>query len=182
MAEEKEWYRLDNAAKIIPATMTGADTRVFRLVCELKEEVDPAVLQEALEDALREYPYMNCCMRKGVFWYYLDELKTKAVVQRDSQPALQALYRSGRKNLLYRLCYLDRRIVLEMFHVLSDGTGGFMFFEHIVACYLIRKHHIDPSGARQEAPPWRKGSRMPSASFMRRENRENGIFSRRCFR
>ena len=63
----------------------------------------------------------------------------------DSQPALQALYRSGRKNLLYRLCYLDRRIVLEMFHVLSDGTGGFMFFEHIVACYLIRKHHIDPS-------------------------------------
>lgn len=145
MAEEKEWYRLDNAAKIIPATMTGADTRVFRLVCELKEEVDPDVLQEALEDSLREYPYMNCCMRKGVFWYYLDELKTKAVVQKDSQPALQALYRSGRKNLLYRLCYLDRRIVLEMFHVLSDGTGGFMFFEHIVSCYLIRKHHIDPS-------------------------------------
>ena len=40
MAKSK-WYQLDNAAKIVPSTTGGADTRVFRITCELKEDVDP---------------------------------------------------------------------------------------------------------------------------------------------
>ena len=68
MAERKTWYKLDNAAKIIPSSVEGADTRVFRLVCELREEVDPELLQRALDRTLIEFPYMNSCMRRGIFW------------------------------------------------------------------------------------------------------------------
>ena len=46
MAKSK-WYQLDNAAKIVPSTTGGADTRVFRITCELKEDVDPDTLQSA---------------------------------------------------------------------------------------------------------------------------------------
>ena len=38
--KDLHWYKLDNAAKIIPSTAVGSDTRVFRLCCELKEEVN----------------------------------------------------------------------------------------------------------------------------------------------
>ena len=50
MAKTK-WYELDNAAKIVPSTTKGADTRVFRISCELKEEVDGTLLQQALDNA-----------------------------------------------------------------------------------------------------------------------------------
>ncbi|SFK64552.1 hypothetical protein SAMN05216390_102248 [Lachnospiraceae bacterium KH1T2] len=142
---EKEWYRLDNAAKIVPSSMVGADTRVFRLVCELKEEVDPELLQQALDKVLEEYSYMNCCLRKGIFWYYMDELEYGAEVKPEeaSERALHALYVPGKRGLLYRVNYFGKRINLEIFHVLADGTGGFIFFQQIINEYLILKYNID---------------------------------------
>ncbi len=145
MNGRNNWYRLDNAAKIIPASVSGADTRVFRLVCELNEEVDPHVLQQALDRALEAFPYMNCCLRKGIFWYYMDELDHGAVVHEEYTRALKSLYVPGRRNLLYRVVYRKNRIMLEMFHVLADGTGGFMFFSAIITEYLVQKHGLDRS-------------------------------------
>ena len=50
------WRRLDNAAKIFPATSNQKDTRVFRFYCELKEPVQGEALQTALDAALETYP------------------------------------------------------------------------------------------------------------------------------
>ena len=41
---------LDNAAKIFPAARTRTWSNVFRLSATMREEVDPAILQAALED------------------------------------------------------------------------------------------------------------------------------------
>ncbi|WFA08998.1 hypothetical protein [Tissierella sp. Yu-01] len=41
-----KWKKLDNASKIFPATSNNKDTKVFRLACELYDEVDPIVLQK----------------------------------------------------------------------------------------------------------------------------------------
>ena len=144
-AKQKNWYKLDNAAKIIPATIGGPDTRVFRLVCELKEDVDPEILQKAVGETSREFPHMNCCLRSGIFWYYLDESKEKPLVTEDQLPALSALYKAGRKNLLYRITYYRRRINVEMFHVIADGTGAYTFIETLITNYFIEKHQLDRS-------------------------------------
>ena len=45
----KSWNRLDNAAKIFPPTTTRRDPKVFRFSCRFTEEVDPEVLQKALQ-------------------------------------------------------------------------------------------------------------------------------------
>lgn len=50
------WSRLDNAATIFPPTSHGADTGVFRLCCELHQDVDPERLQLALEQTLEDFP------------------------------------------------------------------------------------------------------------------------------
>jgi NRPS condensation-like uncharacterized protein len=145
MAGNGKWYELDNAAKIIPATVQGADTRVFRLSCELKEEVDSEVLQHALDKTIRQFPHFNCILKKGLFWYYLEYSSQKARVCEEHLPPCSAIYTAGKKDLLFRLHYYKTRIVLEMFHVLTDGTGAFVFFKNIVIRYLVEKHHLDES-------------------------------------
>ena len=44
-----KWRKLDNAALAFPLVTGKDDTRVFRFYCELKEEVDPELLQQALD-------------------------------------------------------------------------------------------------------------------------------------
>ena len=48
MAETKltRWRKLDNAAKIFPATSGKKDTRVFRFSCDLKETIREEILQD----------------------------------------------------------------------------------------------------------------------------------------
>lgn len=153
MSGRNNWYRLDNAAKIIPASVGGADTRVFRLVCELRDEVDPGILQQALDMVKGMFPYMNCCLRKGIFWYYLEEMDHGAVVHEEYARPLKSLYVPGRKNLLYRVIYRKKRIILEMFHVLGDGTGGFMFLRAIVTQYLVLRYGLEQRLVAGEASP-----------------------------
>ncbi|MBR1477750.1 MAG: hypothetical protein IJ608_07295 [Lachnospiraceae bacterium] len=143
MAVNYSWYKLDNAATMIPSSMQGSDTRVFRIACELNEKVDGALLQQALDKTLEEFPHFNVVLRRGFFWYYLDNTSERAMVTEDRLPACAHLYLPGRKNLLYRVTYFERRINLEMFHVLADGTGGFIFLKKILKNYLCTKHGIE---------------------------------------
>ncbi len=140
--KDLHWYKLDNAAKIIPSTAVGSDTRVFRLCCELKEEVNDIILQQALDDAVKEYPHFQCYLKKGLFWYYMEQSTRKAQVTEENLPALSALYQPGRKTLLFRVNYFRRRINLEVYHVVSDGAGAFQFFRQIITNYLTRKHGL----------------------------------------
>lgn len=140
--ERKNWYKLDNAAKIVPSTARGANTRVFRLTCELKEKVEKDMLQIALDETIDEFPFFNCVLHRGLFWYYLEDSDLRPVVELEHTPACMPLYIPGHKNLLYRVNYFDKRINLEMFHVLADGTGAFMFFKTLIIRYLQLKHSL----------------------------------------
>ena len=145
MDRRTNWYKLDNAAKIIPSTVRGANTRVFRISCELQEEVDPEILQQALDESIYEYPFFNCILRRGLFWYFLEDSNLTCKVEEEHLPVCSALYLPGKKSLLYRVIYYKRRISIEMFHVLADGTGAFMFFRRMITRYLEIAHdfHVD---------------------------------------
>jgi len=140
----RKWYQLDNAAKIIPSTAQGPNTRVFRISCQLKENIDEEILQDALDEVIEEFPYFNCVLRRGFFWYYLDYRKNLAPkVEKESLPPCSRLYFPGRKNILYRILYYEKRISLEMFHVLADGTGAFIFFKKLISTYISKKYNIE---------------------------------------
>ena len=46
--EYNKWIRLDNASNIFLAARNEIDTKVFRLTVEMKERVEPSILQNAL--------------------------------------------------------------------------------------------------------------------------------------
>ncbi len=142
MASSSRWYKLDNAAKIVPSQAHGADTRVFRLTAVLKEDVKKDILEQALIEVAPEFPIFNVVLKRGIFWYYLEDSEIIPKVSEEGEYPLEALYYPGRRNLLYRVTYFRKRINLEVFHVLSDGTGAFMFLKHLTAKYLEIRYSL----------------------------------------
>lgn len=134
--KKREWTRLDNASKIFPATCNNKDTKVYRLTCELYEEVDKNILQQALNMTLNSFPIYKSVLRKGVFWYYFEQSDLPAVVELESQPLCAPIYIKDKRNLLFRVIYFNNRINVETFHALSDGAGAVWFIETLVFHYL----------------------------------------------
>ncbi len=138
MTEKKlKWTRLDNASKIFPPTITNRDSKVFRISCELKDQADPAVLQEALDRTLTEFPHYQTVLRRGFFWYYFEQSYLIPKVEKEHLPLCAPLYFKGEKSLLFRVFYYENWIRAEVFHGLSDGAGAIWFFETLIDEYFL---------------------------------------------
>ena len=140
MKPAKSWSRLDNAAKIFPPTSSKRDSKVFRFVCELDETVDVKALQKALDKTLTEFSFYQTILKKGFFWYYFEETALKPIVTEEKDLPCAPLYNADKPGLLFRVSYYKRRINLEVFHSLSDGTGAVNFLRTLVYYYLTEKH------------------------------------------
>ena len=134
--------RLDNAAKIYPAAKRRNWNNFFRLSATLTEPVDTAVLRSALDVTVRRFPSIAVRLRRGVFWYYLEEIpQTPPIQEEKSCPLAHAPFHEVRRCAFRVLVYRDR-IAVEFFHALTDGTGGLIFLKTLLAEYLTQKYGI----------------------------------------
>lgn len=113
---------------------------MFRFYCELKEDVRPELLQQALERALETYPLFLSVLRKGVFWHYLEKSNLHPEVKEEYREPCSRLYIRDKKSLLFEVSYYKKRINFEVFHVLTDGTGATAFLKELVKNYLYLSH------------------------------------------
>ena len=133
-----KWYRLDNAAKIFPPSKNKYDAKIFRFSVSLKENIDKLVLEQALEKAIEEYPIFKSVLKRGFFWYYLEEANIKPqVFEEKNRPCSKF-----NTNALFEVTYFKKRINLEVNHALTDGTGTLMFLKSLVAYYLDLKYDV----------------------------------------
>ena len=143
MAQKKlRWMRLDNAAKIYPAARRNNWSNVFRLSFTLKEEVDPAVLQSALDVTVKRFPSIAARLRRGLFWYYLQQLPEAPRLSREGAYPLLHMHRDEIRRCALRVIAYKNRIAVEIFHSLTDGNGGMVFLKTLVAEYLEQKYGL----------------------------------------
>ena len=135
--KRSQWRKLDNAAQAFPAATGKKDTRVFRLYCELKEDVIEEVLQKAVECTLEKYPLYCSVLRKGLFWFYMEQRNLKPKVKAEDRPPCSGLYVPDQKSFLFEVSYYKKKINLEVFHCLTDGTGALNFLKELVRNYLM---------------------------------------------
>ena len=135
-----EWTRLDNAAKIFPPTTNEKDTKVFRFVCEMKDEVEKELLQKALNRTMQLFPFYRSVLRRGVFWYYFENTELNPVIREENKLPCSMLYHPNRKNLLFEVTYYKKRINLEVFHSLTDGTGALGFLKTLLYYYITERY------------------------------------------
>ena len=144
LAEERKlrWMPLDNAAKIYPAARNQNWSNVFRLSATLTESVDIDVLQSALDVTVRRFPSIAARLRRGVFWYYLQQLKSAPPIRDELSYPLARMSRREVRKCALRVIVYDRRIALEIFHSLTDGSGAMIFLKSLLAEYIQQKYHI----------------------------------------
>lgn len=136
------WLRLDNAAKIYPAARSQTWSNTFRLSATLTEDVDVPLLENALEFAVRRFPSIAARLRRGLFWYYLQQLPHGPQIQQENSFPLTHMTRSEARSCAFRVIVWKNRIAVEFFHSLTDGTGGLTFLKSLVAEYLKLKYGI----------------------------------------
>lgn len=137
-----QWLRLDNAAKIFPATSGKRDTKVFRIACQLTELVNETILNEALEDTVNEFPVFRSVIRKGLFWYYFETTERRMSAHIENMQPCSPLYDPNKRTFLFDVSYYGKRINLEVHHALTDGVGAKMFFTTLI-CHYLKRAHID---------------------------------------
>ena len=133
---EGRWLRLDNAALIFPAALRRHWSNVFRISFTFTEDVDPALLQQALAHVAPRFPSVCVRLRRGLFWYRLEELPDPPAVAEDGcHPLLPMPLREIRRCAV-RVLYYRSRMAVEFFHAVTDGTGAMIFTKTLAAEYV----------------------------------------------
>lgn len=141
------WMHLDNAAKIYPAAATSTWNNIYRLSMTLTEGVDRDILQSALDVTVRRFPSIAVKLKRGVFWYYLEEIKSAPKIQDEKSYPLVRMPLDDIRNCAFRVLIYNKRIAVEFFHALTDGNGGLIFLKTLVAEYLTQKYNLNiPNG------------------------------------
>lgn len=137
------WMKLDNAAKIYPASLRRKWSNVYRLSATLTEAVDSPILQSALEVTVRRFPSIAARLRKGIFWYYLEQIPQAPRVREEMSYPLARMPMSEIRKCAFRVIVYRNRISVEFFHALTDGNGGLVFLKSLLAEYLQQKYGIN---------------------------------------
>lgn len=122
--------RLDCSGNLYPAIATREHPQIYRVSVALATMVVPQFLKQAVKETLPHFPTFHVQMRKGFFWYYLEDTEKEPEIKETEDSGIQPLPKKGPA---YRFLYEKNWIHLEVFHALTDGTGA-MHFLHAV-CY-----------------------------------------------
>lgn len=143
------WYRLDNSAKLFPAVADKINSSVYRISVVLKQDVNPKYLQKAVDTLYEYYPMYMVRVKKGLFWNYLEPLSKPIQIEEEyTYPAAPFNMRDHSNSI--RVVYGNNRISIEVFHILTDGTGALEFMKTLLYFYMKNYKEVDANGIRMK--------------------------------
>ena len=132
-------YAIDNSAILYLALMRRRHTNSYRFTMTMREEVDPAVLQQAAERIYRRFPTIIAGFRKEFYRYRVIPAASAPLVQPDPG-VLNPMSREEIASCACRIFYRGRDISYEGFHAAADGYGAVACLTTLVAEYLRLRH------------------------------------------
>lgn len=138
---KNKWRKLDNVAKIFSLYFKNR-TNVFRYSVILKQDIDKNILKEALEKTLKDYKSFKVRIGTGLFWNYLEFNPKKPIIEKESGIPCKHISFKENNDYLFKVTYYKNKINLDIFHVLTDGTGAIKLLKSIIYNYLSLKYKI----------------------------------------
>lgn len=132
-----KWFPLDNAGIFYPSIISDKVTTVFRLSVSLKKPVKVKELQKALDKTLKDYPQFKVHCRRGFFWFYFEENKKRLMVTQDSKYPCRKIPIKRRGIFPIQVKAFHKKVSLEVSHCVTDGTGAYIFLQHLIHRYFI---------------------------------------------
>lgn len=138
----RKWYKLDNVGKFYASISNIGVPKVFRYSAYLYDEIDSNILQDALNKTLLIFPSFNVNLKKGFYWYYLDENNKKIKVSNENLPICFKLYKNS-DDFLFRVSFYKNKINFEVSHIISDGRGSVEFFKLLLTNYINIRYSLN---------------------------------------
>ena len=133
----EKWYKIDNAGKLFPAVTDEQCTSTYRISIMLTELIQPEILQQAVDIILKRFPTMIVKINKGVFWDFFSENKERILIMPEQEYPCSPIYAERNNGHMLRIFYYRRKITVEAFHALTDGTGIMEFMKTLTYQYLV---------------------------------------------
>jgi NRPS condensation-like uncharacterized protein len=143
--KEIGWLKLDNAAKLFPAIMSGELTSVFRITVFLKKPIKFTAIKEAVEITSRRFPYFSVSLGSGLFWHYLEYNNQLPRILTEEKIPCTAFAAKRKNEPLYRILVKENRISVEFMHILTDGGGAFEYLKSLLYTYFRLNGNNIPS-------------------------------------
>lgn len=137
------WIKLDNAATIYPSTLSRKYAAMFRMTVTLKEKIDKEILNTALNNIMKRFPSFSYKLKQGLFWCYFKHIDGTPNIEEDVKNPMLRIDFKKNKGFMFRVRYFDKRIAIEYFHALTDGTGAITFLLTLTGEYLRLKNKIN---------------------------------------
>ena len=134
------WRRLDNSAKIFPISAKKRYSTVFRFSCVLKEKIQPQILKQSVIIALEKYKPFKVRMKQGAFWNYLEYNQKDPIIEEEKNYPCKYIDFKRNNNYLFKVTYFDKKINIDIYHSLTDGNSGNLFFKEIIYTYIELSH------------------------------------------
>ena len=144
---KKNWFPLDNAAKIYPAISNSRRANVFSYSAFLTEKVDVTFLDLAINNVLLRNPTLKVKLKKGLFWYYFEKNNNIFLSKEETPHYLSYINPEENRDYLFKVLYKENKITIVVFHALTDGFGGLTLFREIIFEYLkLMGHDVKNTG------------------------------------
>lgn len=134
------WRRLDNSAKIFPISAGKRYSTVFRFSAVLKEDINPVILKKAVMLALEKYRSFKVRMKQGFFWNYFEHNPKDPLIEEEKDYPCKYIDYRRNNNYLFKITYFEKKINIDIFHSLTDGNNGNLFFKEIIYTYIELTH------------------------------------------
>lgn len=138
---KKNWRKLDNTAKIFSLD-DKKNTSTFRYSVLLKTNIEPSILQKALNKTIEECPSYKLKLGAGLFWNYLELNNKKIIIQEENEIPCEHINFKKNNDYLFKVTYYKNKINLDVFHALTDGAGAGILLKSLVNNYLIIKYKL----------------------------------------
>jgi len=140
----KKKYPLDMSGAIHLASMTKKYSNFFRISLTLNEEIVPEKLQVAFDRVAPRFPTIVAGVRTGFFNFYLKPVEKTPAVKYDEE-VLPVMSKKMIRECAMQVLYKENKLSIEVFHTLTDGTGGKVFLYSLLAEYLKLTHDLNIS-------------------------------------
>lgn len=138
---KNNWRKLDNTAKIFSLD-DNRNTNIFRYSVLLKEDIDIKVLEKALNKTLVDCPSFKMKIGVGLFWNYLELNHKKPIIKEENEIPCEHINFKKNNDYLFKVTYYKNKINLDIFHVLTDGTGAMTLLKTLIYNYLNLKYNL----------------------------------------
>ena len=155
------WDKLDNTALIFPVIAGEGMTNTYRISVELYEDIQPELLQKALDIVLPKFNLFNVRLRMGVFWYYFEENNKPAPRVNDEELFPKRRRRKAGENaFLFFVC-------LQNIYPLSVGLCKGELFPKCNNSLCIIRHFYKDFSLLPQIFPFAQITCYPFVTFVR---------------